>query len=151
MLQYQRVLFASDLSLASENVGEKAAAIAQNSGSQLHMVHALHDESPMAAGGEIALPAGDMLEDERIANCEAEFLAQAQRLGVAAANQYFVEGSVRQVIVDLVNDKGIDLIVVGSHDRHGVGLLFPSTGDAIFHAMPCDILAIKIEGKPKRG
>ena len=38
-----------------------------------------------------------------------------------------------------------DLIVVGSHSRHGLGLLVGSTTDSVLHSAGCDVLAIHLK------
>lgn len=37
-----------------------------------------------------------------------------------------------------------DLVVVGSHGRHGVQTLFGSRSNAVIHGTPCDVLAVHI-------
>lgn len=40
---------------------------------------------------------------------------------------------------------GADLIVIGSHGRHGVsGLLLGSTANGVLHGAPCDVLTVRI-------
>ena len=37
-----------------------------------------------------------------------------------------------------------DLIVVGSHGRHGIALLLGSTANGVLHGAPCDVLAVRV-------
>jgi universal stress protein A len=37
-----------------------------------------------------------------------------------------------------------DLIVLGTHGRHGLGLMLGSTANAVLHGAPCDVLAVKV-------
>jgi universal stress protein A len=42
-----------------------------------------------------------------------------------------------------------DLIVIGSHGRHGVsGILLGSTANGVLHGAPCDVLTVRIGDKP---
>jgi len=44
---------------------------------------------------------------------------------------------------------GADLIVIGSHGRHGVsGLLLGSTANGVVHGAPCDVLTVRIGDQP---
>jgi len=43
-------------------------------------------------------------------------------------------------------DNNIDLIVVGSHGRHGLALLLGSTANALLHGAPCDVYVVRIKG-----
>lgn len=43
---------------------------------------------------------------------------------------------------------GADLIVIGSHGRHGIsGLLLGSTANGVLHNSPCDVLTVRISGQ----
>ncbi|MEO1899758.1 MAG: universal stress protein, partial [Methylococcales bacterium] len=37
-----------------------------------------------------------------------------------------------------------DLIVVGSHGRHGLALLLGSTANGVLHHAVCDVLAVRL-------
>ena len=47
----------------------------------------------------------------------------------------------------LANEKGIDLIVVGSNGRHGFQLLLGSVSTGVLHGAPCDVLAVRVGKK----
>ena len=53
-------------------------------------------------------------------------------------------GTPKHEISTFVKDQQCDLVIVGSHGRHGLSLLLGSTANSVLHAMPCDILTIKI-------
>ncbi|MCZ6869325.1 MAG: universal stress protein, partial [Gammaproteobacteria bacterium] len=40
--------------------------------------------------------------------------------------------------------EGVDLVVMGTHGRHGLGLLLGSTANAVLHGVKCDVLAVRI-------
>jgi len=44
----------------------------------------------------------------------------------------------------LAKEQGCDLIVVGSHGRHGLALLLGSTANDVLHARRRDVLAVKL-------
>jgi len=41
-----------------------------------------------------------------------------------------------------------DLIVLGTHGRHGLGLMLGSTANAVLHGAPCNVLTVmvRVEG-----
>ena len=45
----------------------------------------------------------------------------------------------------LAKEQRCDLIVVGSHGRHGLALLLGSTANDILHGAPCDVLAVRLK------
>ena len=48
----------------------------------------------------------------------------------------------------MAEELGTDLIVVGSHGRHGLALLMGSTANGVLHGANCDVLAVRV-GKLK--
>ena len=44
----------------------------------------------------------------------------------------------------MAKEENIDLIIVGSHGRHGLALIFGSTSNSVLHGAPCDVLAVRI-------
>jgi universal stress protein A len=53
-------------------------------------------------------------------------------------------GLVKAEIFSLVDEVAADLIVVGTHGRHGVGLLLGSTATSVIHGTPCDVLSVRV-------
>ena len=43
-----------------------------------------------------------------------------------------------------------DLIVIGSHERHGLSILVNLTEDTVLHGAPCDVLAVRLAGARPR-
>jgi universal stress protein A len=68
-----------------------------------------------------------------------------KQLGVADAGQHVAQGSTKNEITRLALELQADLIVMGSHGRHGLALLLGSTANAVLHAAPCDVLAIRVK------
>jgi len=68
----------------------------------------------------------------------------AQQLPVRSADQHIVLGHPAQEMHNLAKQENIDLIVVGSHGRHGLALIFGSTSNSVLHGASCDVLAVRI-------
>ena len=58
--------------------------------------------------------------------------------------QWVVIGSPKTEILALAEDNNADLIVVGSHGRHGLGLLLGSTASSVLHHAKCDVMAVRL-------
>ncbi|WP_163009288.1 universal stress protein, partial [Pseudomonas viridiflava] len=56
-----------------------------------------------------------------------------------------VYGQPRQEIHQLASKRDCDLIVIGSHGRHGLALLLGSTANDVLHGAPCDVLAVRLK------
>jgi universal stress protein A len=45
----------------------------------------------------------------------------------------------------LARELRCDLVVVGSHGRHGLALLLGSTANDVLHGAQCDVLAVRLQ------
>lgn len=85
-------------------------------------------------------------------NFEAEALAQssqklrklAAEYGIAEADCKVVLGSPAVEIRRMAEDMNIEIIVIGTHGRHGLGLILGSTANAVLHGVPCDVMVVRI-------
>ena len=141
---YGHVLVAIDFSLFSERAARRAAEIAAVSNASLTMLHVV-DYFPEDVPLDVVAP-----EDED----PAEFLDRhaRERLTDLARDigQQDAEGrvafsthSARHEIVRLSKEQGVDLIVVGSHGRRGLGEYLGSTAHAIIHGAECDVFVVR--------
>ena len=67
------------------------------------------------------------------------------QLGIDASRRRMVWGVTGQEIVQMAGQEQIDLIIVGSHGRHGLALLLGSTANGVLHHAKCDVLAIRLQ------
>jgi universal stress protein A len=144
MNDYQSILLAVDLSHDDEQVISKAQRIADQYGSRICVIHVL-DNIPMpdtAYGTEIPLYEG--LNDELL-NVKKTRLSQiGEGLGLDSSRIRMVWGLPHQEIIRMAEEESTDLIIVGSHGRHGIGLLLGSTSSGVLHHSPCDVLAVRL-------
>ena len=54
-------------------------------------------------------------------------------------------GSPKYEICNYARENHSDLLILGSHGRHGIKLLLGSTANGVLHDMPCDVLAVKLK------
>ncbi|MEW8014407.1 MAG: universal stress protein, partial [Candidatus Sedimenticola endophacoides] len=67
------------------------------------------------------------------------------RRGTLYGSPFLVEvGVPKREIVRVAQEHGADLIVLGSHGRHGLQLLLGSTASGVLHLAGCDVLAVRI-------
>jgi universal stress protein A len=141
---YQHVLWATDLGEHGELIGARAADIAQRYGAKLSVLHVVAYLPPFELGGELALPSYPEIEAQLIKQATVRLEGVAQKYNVETDRQNVVVGSPRHEIVRLARDKNVDLIVVGRHSRHGLGLLLGSVANGVLHSASCDVLAVKV-------
>ncbi len=151
-LSLKNVLFATDFSATSEAALPYAAAICRRFGSTLHSAHVLSDASLlMMTGGVDYVSMSTIYED---AHGEAgEKLEQiSAHLGGIKHRKHVRHGQVWKNLAGIVEENQIDLIVVGTHGRSGLGkLLLGSVAEDILRHAPCPVLTVgpKISGRAK--
>ncbi len=145
-MSYQHILFAADFSEGALQVGERAKEIARPSGARLSLIHVVEDVNIGLGGGYELLPVLSELPDQALSQEARTALgALAEKLGLKDAEQWVVNApSTKEGILGAAREHGADLIVVGSHGRHGLALLLGSTANAVLHGAPCDVLAVRI-------
>lgn len=145
-MAYQHILFATDFTDEALRVGERAKDIAHKYGARLSLIHVIEDVNISLGGGYELLPVLPDLPDEALLGEARKALDEmARRLGTEDAEQWVVSApSTKEGILDAAREHGVDLIVVGSHGRHGLALLLGSTANAVLHGAPCDVLAVRI-------
>ena len=140
----KHILVAVDLSPAAHVVAKKAHDIADLFGAELSIVYVLEYCPITCGGGEFIVP----LDGETIATLEQQAKLALRNLGAAIGvserHQYLEVDSVKQAVINLAEKLKVDLLVIGSHGRHGAALLLGSAANAILHAAQCDVLAVRI-------
>lgn len=144
MTHYQNILLAVDFSDQGHYVGQKAQSLAQLFNAQLHIVHVL-DNIPMPDtpyGTVIAL--AEDSPDELLQAEKIKLMQIGDQLGIAPTKRWLIWGEPQQEIIRLAEQEHIDLIVVGSHGRHGLAVLMGSTAKEILYHAQCDVLAVHL-------
>jgi universal stress protein A len=141
--KYRRIMLAIDLHPACDgNTAKRAVEIAQDFNADLYLVHAI--EHINAYGVAQAYPSVVDLEQQLLQEARQELKQWGERLLVPIERQSIEIGSPKSIILDKASQFNIDLIVVGSHGRHGLSLLLGSTANALLHHAPCDVLAVRV-------
>jgi len=135
------VLVATDFSKASERPVRRALAIAQHFGAKLYLTHVVSSIGYAIAGPpaeELALEASErdlqqlekqLLADGSLAGLPHEFLA--------------AKGPVWEELQSIIEQRQIDLAVVGTHGRQNLSkLLLGSVAEQIFRRSNCLVLTV---------
>ena len=137
---YKRVLFATDFDEIGVSAAHKAKKIADENGADLLLVHVVEPIPAYAYPGFAGFAEVEVSIREQ---AEKELNALANQLGVDEKHRLLEFGSVKNEILRIADEHKIDLIVTGSHGKHGLGLLLGSTANAILHASHCDMLIVQ--------
>lgn len=142
MGQYKHILLAADFNDESEIVEKRAAALKDTFSATLSIVHVLEPIS-IAYGGEFPVDLGD-LHKELEKQAMSQLRALGEKLGVPEERQHLEVGITEKEVLRVAEGEGADLIVMGSHGRHGLALLLGSTANAVLHHAKIDVLAVRV-------
>jgi universal stress protein A len=142
MAGYKQVLIAVDLSEDSVAVARRGLEIAAHFGAKASLLHVV-EFIPVDPAGEALLPTPVDLEDEVVNAAKARLAALHTELGGRLEIRLEV-GVIKLEILRAAAESQADLVVLGSHERHGLALLLGSTDKAILHKTRCDVLAVHL-------
>lgn len=139
---YQHILLAIDLTEESEAVARKACALVHSFEAKLSIAHVIEPLS-FAYGGDVPMDLSAVQEQVH-QQAEIHLQAFATPLKVGPERQHILFGRPETEIHRIADEQEADLIVVGSHGRHGLALLLGSTANGVLHGASCDVLAVRI-------
>ncbi|HEY6305666.1 MAG TPA: universal stress protein [Candidatus Angelobacter sp.] len=139
-IHYKNILFATDLGAASAQAQAYAALLASMFGAHLYVLHvdAGSGLSPRYRGRSAAAAEGSQADDPEMNEVDKFF--QASGLPYTLLRE---RGEVPGALQRAVEERSIDLIIVGSHGRHGVPYLFMgSTAEEVTRMSPCPVITV---------
>ena len=146
-MPYKHILVAVDLTEECDPVIYRASASAEANNAKLSLIHIV-EPMAMAFGGDVPMDLS-MLQQQQIDQARERMAAfSEQHPELERENCHLAFGQPRQEIHRMATEQGCDLIVTGSHGRHGLALLLGSTSNDVLHAAPCDVLAVHLK-KPE--
>ena len=148
----KNVLLATDFSTTSEAALPYATAICRRFGSTLHLAHVLSDANVLLLSGGVDYVSMGTLYEDAHTEASQKLDAIATRLEGIPHRNYVRHGQVWKSLESIVAENEIDLIVVGTHGRTGLGkLLLGSVAEDILRHAPCTVLTVgpKVSGRAK--
>ena len=143
MSGYTHVLIAVDLTDDSPEVVQKGLEVAQRFGAKLSLLHVV-EFIPVDPAGEALLPPPVDLEGELAQSARQRLDVLCRDSGLKDAPRRVEVGVIKFEILKAIIEEKADLLVLGSHERHGLALLLGSTEKAILHKASCDVLAVRL-------
>jgi universal stress protein A len=151
MSAYESVLVAVDLAADNRLIMERAKAIVGPSGSLaiIHVMEPAYFYYGLTPTHQIGVPSTtlgfpDDTDEELIRRAEAQLGQFGDEFGVPGERRFLERGHAATHILQLADERGVELIVLGSHGRHGLQLLLGSTANAVLHRATCDVLAVRV-------
>lgn len=145
MSMYTKILIALDFHADNDEIVEKGLSLAASNSAELYFIHV---NEPLA----VAYGADGMSWSDQVVVLETSIRESARKKMVELSEKADVpidrcitrEGKPAREIHDLVKEKNIDLIVMGTHGQSGLQLLLGSTANSVLHGATCDVLTVRV-------
>ncbi|HSW71318.1 MAG TPA: universal stress protein [Gammaproteobacteria bacterium] len=137
---YKQILFATDLSEETSFILSKVEGIRAYTSAQLSLIHVVE---PLPGYSYAYLGIED-IEEQLIGEARDTLAKLGEKLKVARDHQWIEIGPAKTKILKIAEEIKADLIICGSHGRHGLSLLLGSTANAILHGAKCDVLTVRL-------
>lgn len=147
MNNYKHILLAVELNPETDGeITAIASNIAKKNGADVSLVHAIEYLGTYGAAYGIAISSD--IEDMLLQTAQKDIKQLGESLGIPSDRRIVKFGTAKSVILEAADKFKTDLIIIGSHGRHGINILLGSTANAVLHGANCDVLAVRLkEGK----
>jgi universal stress protein A len=148
MDNYKHILLAVDFFEPYDTVVNRARDLANRYQAKLSIIHVADDLPIIDTDCGVDIPFEIELTNELIEKTKIKLKELGNELAVTEDCQWLEIGTPRAEIIRVATENQVDLIVTGSHGRHGLAaLMLGSTADDIVHYAPCDVLAVHLHKK----
>jgi universal stress protein A len=146
-LRLRRILLPTDFSGCANFALPYAAEIARATGATIICVHVVEPITPAVGFSGLAepMPIADISEQlEDSAERDLPKLVGCDEFSGLDIEEVIVHGDAAAEIVRVAGERAVDLIVVSSHGRTGLGrMIFGSTAEAVVRHAGCPVLVVK--------
>jgi nucleotide-binding universal stress UspA family protein len=137
---FRRILLATDLSGTSDAASVQAMDLARSVNAELLVVSVIDPSADPVTG--LRGTRMDLLKRSRLEAAQA-LVTKGRHEGVRVTFLVW-EGDPGEAIVEAADSEQVDLVVVGSHGRSGVGRFFlGSVSDFVVRRAPCPVLVVR--------
>ena len=146
-MAYKKILTAIDLTDEAQQVLDQARETTKQNGGELSLIVVVKPINQVYSGFDVAALSADvaMIEADAVRQAQTRVAEYAKLLNIPANRTYVGRGNPAHEIREMAAELGVDLIVLGTHGRHGLGLLLGSTATGVLHGCPCDVLTVRIK------
>lgn len=147
---YKHLMVAVDFEPEGAPVIERARQLQAQCGARLTLLHVLEhlaaaqEYLPLGFGGDLPVPDDLGLEQELLELARHQLDVVGQDLGVPETDRLVRIGPPGPTIDAVAAEIGADLVILGSHGRHGFLGLFGSTAKSVLRGVACDVLCVKL-------
>lgn len=142
MPHYNTILIAVDLDNDNKQVISRGLGLCDNRTESLHITHIC--EHPITGYGEQMGKNHCSTEVQIRQQVFPKLKALCDEHRIPCDNLHIAFGRPADAVHELAKKIHADLIISGSHGKHGLQLLLGSTANSIVHNAQCDVLTVRI-------
>jgi nucleotide-binding universal stress UspA family protein len=143
---FQHILFATDFSATADRALPYAIEIARRS---LATLHALHVMPPGGSSPEFSASRPEIAQEQEAFRAQKTNVLELE-LQELPHEILFLTGGIWECIGEVIEEKDVDLLVIGTHGRSGiVKAVMGSVAEKIFRQAPCPVLTVGPVAAPR--
>ena len=146
-MTHKNILIAIDSSDEAGEVIRAAKDIAGDSGAALSLITVITPVAYAYGPGYGMMAASTMNIEQEAAELAKKNQSALEKEFEIQCGKSVVIGQAAHEIRNLAESSNADLIVIGSHGRHGLGLILGSTANGVLHGAPCSVFVVRIKDK----
>ncbi|MCK4910661.1 MAG: universal stress protein [Thermodesulfovibrionales bacterium] len=143
-MEIKKILFPTDFGVGVDEAAPYVADLAKRYGAKVYVMHVLYDLTSDAWGYGTHFDTEAMYSEMK-AGAHTELEALVDKYFSALDTETILElGTPFEDIIWFADEKKVDLIVIGSHGRKGLGrVLFGSTAMRVVKNAHCPVLTVR--------
>lgn len=144
MTTITRILVPTDFSEPADEALDYAIHLARTLGATVSLAHVFTDPYEQTAYSEQYVPIAQEIRAEVLTAIRQRLAMRASRIDGTLVNSEILTGPTAKAIVDCAQAQKADLIVMGTHGRHGMAhLLLGSVAERVVRTAPCPVLTVR--------
>ncbi|PCJ87419.1 MAG: hypothetical protein COA54_05930 [Thiotrichaceae bacterium] len=141
---YKNILLPTDFSVYSDMAAKRALQIVEQTGANLFVLHAVEDFAYYNEAYDPVVVSIPLPNDFLMVQAQEHMQKFCERNNLGEGIEFDTQwGNPKWSIISLANERNSDLIVMGSHGRHGMERLLGSVSTSVLHKASCDVLIVK--------
>jgi universal stress protein A len=138
------ILVPTDFSDAADAALTYALTLGQQVDAPVSLVHVFDDPDAMTVYSEQYIPMPPEMRERLLADIRQQLAERIARTGHKDVTTEVLTGVTAKAIVDGARDRHADLIVMGTHGRHGMAhLLLGSVAERVVRTAACPVLVVR--------
>lgn len=137
---YKHILLAAELTDDTTFLTKKVKALRELTKAKLSIVHVVE---PLPGYSYAYLGIED-IEGQLIEESKKALKKMAKKLNIKEKDCWVEIGPTKSKILEIAAEVKADVIMCGSHGRHGLSLLLGSTANAVIHGAKCDVVIVRL-------